>query len=87
MMTFATKWTDEMIETLRTMFAADKSYQEIAEAVGFSRKTVIKQARKIGLPKRPAPTPEQMKVYGKFGGIARAEAAAKRKRDMDTAGS
>ncbi|BCI72323.1 gcrA cell cycle regulator family protein [Sphingomonas sp. S17] len=49
-------WTDERIETLRTMWEAGQTASQIAEALGgVSRNAVIGKAHRLGLQARPSP--------------------------------
>ncbi len=45
-------WTDEAVETLRTMWAAGASAREIGERVGTTRNAVIGKANRLGLSHR-----------------------------------
>ena len=55
-------WTDERIETLRTMWEAGQTASQIAEALGgVSRNAVIGKAHRLGLQSRPSPvTPKEV---------------------------
>lgn len=60
-------WTDERIETLKTMWEAGQTASQIADALGdgVSRNAVIGKAHRLGLQARPSPvkpneTPEQV---------------------------
>ena len=49
-------WTDERIETLKTMWEAGQTASQIAEALGgVSRNAVIGKAHRLGLQARPSP--------------------------------
>ncbi|MDY0958250.1 GcrA family cell cycle regulator [Sphingomonas sp. CFBP8993] len=49
-------WTDERIDTLRTMWEAGQTASQIAEALGgVSRNAVIGKAHRLGLQARPSP--------------------------------
>jgi len=49
-------WTDERIETLKTMWEAGQTASQIAEALtGVSRNAVIGKAHRLGLQSRPSP--------------------------------
>ena len=49
-------WTDERIETLKTMWEAGQTASQIAEALGgISRNAVIGKAHRLGLQARPSP--------------------------------
>jgi GcrA cell cycle regulator len=49
-------WTEERIETLRTMWEAGQTASQIAEALGgVSRNAVIGKAHRLGLQARPSP--------------------------------
>ena len=49
-------WTDERIDTLRTMWEAGQTASQIAEALGeVSRNAVIGKAHRLGLQSRPSP--------------------------------
>ena len=49
-------WTDERIETLRSMWEAGKTASQIAEQLGgVSRNAVIGKAHRLGLQSRPSP--------------------------------
>ena len=49
-------WTDERIETLRTMWEGGQTASQIAEALGgVSRNAVIGKAHRLGLQSRPSP--------------------------------
>ncbi|MBJ6120682.1 GcrA family cell cycle regulator [Sphingomonas mollis] len=49
-------WTDERIETLRTMWEGGQTASQIAEALGeVSRNAVIGKAHRLGLQARPSP--------------------------------
>ena len=49
-------WTDERIETLRTMWEQGQTASQIAEALGgVSRNAVIGKAHRLGLQARPSP--------------------------------
>jgi GcrA cell cycle regulator len=45
-------WTDEAVETLRTMWSAGASAREIGERVGATRNAVIGKANRLGLSHR-----------------------------------
>jgi GcrA cell cycle regulator len=58
-------WTDERIDTLKTMWEAGQTASQIAEALGgVSRNAVIGKAHRLGLQSRPSPvvTKEEMKA-------------------------
>lgn len=49
-------WTDERIDTLKTMWEAGQTASQIAEALGgVSRNAVIGKAHRLGLQSRPSP--------------------------------
>ena len=49
-------WTDERIDTLKTMWEAGQTASQIAEALGgVSRNAVIGKAHRLGLQARPSP--------------------------------
>ena len=49
-------WTDERIDTLKTMWEAGQTASQIAEALGgVSRNAVIGKAHRLGLEQRPSP--------------------------------
>ena len=49
-------WTDDRIETLRTMWEKGMTASQIAEALGdVSRNAVIGKAHRLGLQSRPSP--------------------------------
>jgi len=49
-------WTDERIETLKTMWEAGQTASQIAEALGgVSRNAVIGKAHRLELQARPSP--------------------------------
>ena len=49
-------WTDERIDTLKTMWEAGQTASQIAEALGgVSRNAVIGKAHRLGLKSRPSP--------------------------------
>lgn len=49
-------WTDERIETLKTMWESGQTASQIAEALGgVSRNAVIGKAHRLGLQSRPSP--------------------------------
>ncbi len=49
-------WTDERIETLKTMWEAGQTASQIAEALGgVSRNAVIGKAHRLDLQSRPSP--------------------------------
>jgi len=54
-------WTDERIDTLKTMWEAGQTASQIAEALGgVSRNAVIGKAHRLGLQSRPSPvTPKE----------------------------
>lgn len=52
----ASKWTDDRIDLLRTMWSDGKTASQIAEAIGdMSRNSVIGKAHRLGLKSRPSP--------------------------------
>ncbi|GGB36644.1 hypothetical protein GCM10011380_27550 [Sphingomonas metalli] len=58
-------WTDERIETLKTMWEAGQTASQIAEALGdgVSRNAVIGKAHRLGLQARPSPVkPNEVEV-------------------------
>lgn len=57
-------WTDERIETLKTMWEAGQTASQIAEALtGVSRNAVIGKAHRLGLQSRPSPVkPNEVEV-------------------------
>ncbi|WP_294192145.1 GcrA family cell cycle regulator [uncultured Sphingomonas sp.] len=62
-------WTDERIDTLKTMWEAGQTASQIAEALGgVSRNAVIGKAHRLGLQSRPSPVVSKEE--------ARAQAAA-----------
>ena len=49
-------WTDERIETLKTMWEGGQTASQIADALGgVSRNAVIGKAHRLGLQARPSP--------------------------------
>ncbi|HWU73336.1 MAG TPA: GcrA family cell cycle regulator, partial [Sphingomonas sp.] len=49
-------WTDDRIDTLRTMWEKGMTASQIAEALGdVSRNAVIGKAHRLGLQSRPSP--------------------------------
>src|ERR1700761_5728265 len=49
-------WTDERIDTLKTMWEAGQTASQIAESLGgVSRNAVIGKAHRLGLQSRPSP--------------------------------
>ncbi|WP_277978508.1 GcrA family cell cycle regulator [Sphingomonas phyllosphaerae] len=60
-------WTDERIDTLKTMWEAGQTASQIAEALGgVSRNAVIGKAHRLGLQSRPSPvtTKEEARAAG-----------------------
>lgn len=57
-------WTDERIDTLKTMWEAGQTASQIAEALGgVSRNAVIGKAHRLGLQARPSPVvPKEAEV-------------------------
>ena len=57
-------WTDERIDSLKTMWEAGQTASQIAEALGgVSRNAVIGKAHRLGLQSRPSPVkPNEAKV-------------------------
>jgi GcrA cell cycle regulator len=57
-------WTDERIDTLKTMWEAGQTASQIAEALGgVSRNAVIGKAHRLGLQARPSPVvPKEVEV-------------------------
>ena len=72
-------WTDERIDTLKTMWQAGQTASQIAEALGgVSRNAVIGKAHRLGLQSRPSPvvSKEEAKASAERNAAASVAAAA-----------
>jgi GcrA cell cycle regulator len=83
-------WTDERIETLKTMWEAGQTASQIADALGgVSRNAVIGKAHRLGLQPRPSPVkpnePEAAPVVAEAEPVSApvVEAAAEPEDDAD----
>ena len=79
-MSKAASWTDERIDTLKTMWAKGDTASQIAEALGgVSRNAVIGKAHRLGLKSRPSPVKPNEKSKAKEKPVAKAAVV-----DVDT---
>ncbi|MEH3035850.1 MAG: GcrA cell cycle regulator [Sphingomonas adhaesiva] len=70
-------WTEERIDTLRTMWEAGQTASQIAEALGgVSRNAVIGKAHRLGLQSRPSPVVSKDEARAKAAPAAAPAAAA-----------
>ena len=74
-------WTDDRIDTLRTMWEKGMTASQIAEALGdVSRNAVIGKAHRLGLEQRPSPVkPGEEKEVKKAAPAAAAAPKAEKK--------
>jgi GcrA cell cycle regulator len=70
-------WTDERIDTLKTMWEAGQTASQIAEALGgVSRNAVIGKAHRLGLQSRPSPVVSKEEARQQAAAAAQEAAAA-----------